>query len=466
MLRVLPSLCLLFATLDARADEPVRIVSWNLQTVGTPGTTEYEAAVDVLARIGADVVGICEINGAADIANFEDLAVDLGYTETVVAGTPGFGASRCGVMSSRPVLSSTDHTAAKLAGDPAANDLSRTWTEVVFGVGDSELTVVTSHLKSGTANADEYRRVIEATRGAQVVADLDPEVDAYVIMGDFNADVRDPHATPASFSTAPTGLPTAFVTGRDITAAMASGLDNDPFAALADVGEIVDAVQPDGSVATRPSSGRRLDYVIASDVLVGEGIDAEVYDAADEGLPALDKAGSAPSSTATTDASDHLPVFVDVIVPTYRADHVVIRQVAYDTPGDDSKEEYVQLYNPTASAVSLGGWTLSDNSGSFTIPAGTTIAAYGTLTVARNAAGFLAWQGVAPDVAGFTRSLSNTSDVVSLERGGVEIDRVAWGGYDAGWTLAASSGQALYRVDARVDADAPADWTSSKAIVR
>ena len=34
---------------------------------------------------------------------------------------------------------------------------------------------------------------------------------------------------------------------------------------------------------------------------------------------------------------------------------LLITQVGYDTPGADSKEEYIEIYNPGGSAVSLSG---------------------------------------------------------------------------------------------------------------
>ena len=70
------------------------------------------------------------------------------------------------------------------------------------------------------------------------------------------------------------------------------------------------------------------------------------------------------------------------------ADHVVIVQVGYDTPGDDAQEEFVDLFNPTASDVSLDGWSLTDNLATWFFPAEASIAAGSYLSVARDANGF------------------------------------------------------------------------------
>lgn len=144
------------------------------------------------------------------------------------------------------------------------------------------------------------------------------------------------------------------------------------------------------------------------------------------------------------------------------ADRVVISQVHYDTPGTDSVEEFVDLYNPTGAAVRLDGWTLSDNIGSWTIPNGTTIAASAYLSIARDSNGFSALYGTSPDVTGMTLSLNNTGDVLTLRNASAQtIDHVAWEGFQAGWNITASVGSSLERIDAAADTDSDADWTTT-----
>lgn len=58
---------------------------------------------------------------------------------------------------------------------------------------------------------------------------------------------------------------------------------------------------------------------------------------------------------------------------------VVFSEIFYDTPGTDSQEEWVEIYNGTSSTADVSGWTITDNNGSgstFTIPGGTTIYFY------------------------------------------------------------------------------------------
>jgi len=74
-----------------------------------------------------------------------------------------------------------------------------------------------------------------------------------------------------------------------------------------------------------------------------------------------------------------------VIGQTSSNDHVVINEVDINPPGDDSLtiSEWVELYNPTDSAVNVGGWKVASTTilkKTFTIPQGTIIEPGGFLT--------------------------------------------------------------------------------------
>ena len=142
------------------------------------------------------------------------------------------------------------------------------------------------------------------------------------------------------------------------------------------------------------------------------------------------------------------------------ASHVVVSQVAYDTPGTDSEEEFVDLFNPTGADQPLDGWSLEDAGGSWSFPAGSSVAASGYLSVARNAAGFSALHGLQPDVDGMTLSLGNSGDSLRLvDDGGAEVDRVAWEDFESGWSISASTGDSLERSDPTADSDGASDWS-------
>ncbi len=62
------------------------------------------------------------------------------------------------------------------------------------------------------------------------------------------------------------------------------------------------------------------------------------------------------------------------------ADHVVINEVELNPAGDDAGNEWIELYNPTATMIDLAGWTLQTTTGvtvSVTIPQGEQIAPNG-----------------------------------------------------------------------------------------
>src|SRR5574338_752865 len=60
------------------------------------------------------------------------------------------------------------------------------------------------------------------------------------------------------------------------------------------------------------------------------------------------------------------------------ADHVVINEIDTNPPGDDSKtvSEWIELFNPTADDVNIGGWKIASTTvtkKTMTLPTGTTI---------------------------------------------------------------------------------------------
>ena len=178
------------------------------------------------------------------------------------------------------------------------------------------LHLAVSHWKSGSSNTDEYRRAIESRRMTQVADRFVSQGEPFVVMGDINADIGDGPQTPAMFTSIPTGLPTSFVTGADIKSLLfGNGLPNDPFGPLTALATLLDAIQLDGTDATRPSSGRRLDYLLVSPALATTSV--QVYDCSDEHLPGgLPLHGSPLPASVCPTASDHLPVLADLVIPT------------------------------------------------------------------------------------------------------------------------------------------------------
>lgn len=305
---------LLFLITSSFASTTVRVANWNVETLGAPGSVEYEMALDVALRVGADVLCFNEIGSNADAAYLSSFAIDAGYNHYAVATASSFGSDRSACLSDYN-LNAEVWTAARISGQAAANDITRTFLAVTVDLptGTHDLVVISNHYKSGSANRDEFRRVIEAYRTGQLLQHYAGSPTLF--MGDLNADVDDPHEYPALFNAIPTGLPLSWSLGADLSAVLRAGMDNDPFAYLDPYAVRLDTPQADGSLVTRPSSGRHLDYIYGSSDLVANAV-GETYNSALEGTAGpLSWLGAALSSGSSLSAADHLPVVVEVLVP-------------------------------------------------------------------------------------------------------------------------------------------------------
>ena len=182
-------------------------------------------------------------------------------------------------------------------------------TAIICADTDKRLTVVSNHWKSGFDPSDRFRRTVDGIRTAQAAGDT-----FALAMGDVNAELEDMPESPSTWTSVPDGLPFDYRLGDDARGTLQrDGLTNSAFGAFEDAGmHVVEALQLDGRLATRPSSSRAIDWIYATADLDG-AIVGEIYDCTDEGQASgLPKAGEPPERSACTDASDHLPVFVDV----------------------------------------------------------------------------------------------------------------------------------------------------------
>lgn len=151
--------------------------------------------------------------------------------------------------------------------------------------------------------------------------------------------------------------------------------------------------------------------------------------------------------------------------------NVVISEVLYDSRVySETTGEWLELYNQTSSEVNIGGWTIADNSKSYTIPTGTTIDAHGYLVIAAGSAEFIREYGCAPHLADLDLRLNNDGDYLTLKnRGGTVMDQVAWGsggGYVSGWGSTsqpnADEAKSIVRLNPDQDTDTYADWLSNQ----
>jgi hypothetical protein len=102
---------------------------------------------------------------------------------------------------------------------------------------------------------------------------------------------------------------------------------------------------------------------------------------------------------------------------------IVINEVHYDPSDNTKQEEFIELHNPTAASVNIGGWRLEDGV-AFTVPAGTSIPAGGYLVVAGNTAHFQTRYGFLP-LGPWAGILSNSGERITLKNAaGLVVDEV------------------------------------------
>lgn len=151
---------------------------------------------------------------------------------------------------------------------------------------------------------------------------------------------------------------------------------------------------------------------------------------------------------------------------------VVINEALYDPEGDDSGEEWVELYNATDAPVLVSGWTLwAQNAPDevpvlvFTIPDGTSIAREGFLVIG----------GSGVDDADIVEVMAITNgsggDALQLrDCEGGRVDTLVYGesplgGFEADAGVVDSFGEppegaSIARIDDGVDTEGPEDWAA------
>jgi len=290
---------------DPDGDGTLRVATWNILRVDEPGSPQFEALLDIVLRIDADVLCLQEV-GEGEESRLQELAVAGGYIDGLLApfsGPDGVGiANAC--MSRTPVEDAAYLWANWISPDDAARDLTRPFVRLRMQVPGSGryVSIVTAHLKAGGGEVDRFRRMVEHVRLGQAALNEYAEFpdNAVVILGDLN-EREDP--SPEVFDVLPSGLPSFYELGSDI----ALPLTYEPARPLLDAG--LTRVETSFDETFIPDS-RRLDYVYAG---TAEIVAAEVYDACrDDRNEGVEKAGDPLDCGQSELASDHRPVVVDL----------------------------------------------------------------------------------------------------------------------------------------------------------
>lgn len=147
------------------------------------------------------------------------------------------------------------------------------------------------------------------------------------------------------------------------------------------------------------------------------------------------------------------PLYLPVVVRNYRTvNHVVISEVLYDPSGSDAGKEWIELHNPTGSAIDISGWSLGDTigeeyaSGRYLFPNGAILQPGGVIVIAQQAVSVTfepdfefvtdptRQDPTVPDMIpagawdGFGLALGNDGDeVILLDAAGQPVDALVWG---------------------------------------
>ncbi len=176
--------------------------------------------------------------------------------------------------------------------------------------------------------------------------------------------------------------------------------------------------------------------------------------------------------------SVHKEVVIDFVPeePEPTVDHLLISEVYYDVSnstttnvrGTDPANEWIEIYNPTNSAVSLTNWWVGDiaTSSLDKIPDGTVIPAGGFLVITASSTTSSFW-GSVPMLnlnGSIGNGLANTSDALFLLNANgatTTVDAISWGTNSTGFSPGMSpvgDGRSAARSSLNVDTDAATDW--------
>lgn len=153
------------------------------------------------------------------------------------------------------------------------------------------------------------------------------------------------------------------------------------------------------------------------------------------------------------------------------AGRLLVSEVYYavdSVHGTSPANQWVELYNGTATTVNLSGWALRDSVATSTIPAGTTVAPgqFAVLISDSNTSALWSIPAAAKIVVlgSIGNGLSASSDAVFLKNPeGNTVDAVSWGGNTSAFSPAAilvSNGSSLARSALTSDTNTGADWAS------
>jgi hypothetical protein len=139
---------------------------------------------------------------------------------------------------------------------------------------------------------------------------------------------------------------------------------------------------------------------------------------------------------------------------------VVINEFFYDAPSGSDAPEFVELHNPTGSAVDLSGWKF-DSGITYLFPNGVSIPAKGYVVVTADPATFQSRYGFTA-LGPWTGKLSNEGERIRLRNAASQtVDEVTYGGGFPWPTAARGGGSSCELINPSLDNNLPGSWRAS-----
>lgn len=167
-------------------------------------------------------------------------------------------------------------------------------------------------------------------------------------------------------------------------------------------------------------------FTVGGTVSVNATFHSGLSDAQSESLADVEASVGADTNAVATSTPDDAISITPSSTPA--TGHLLIAQI--QIAGAASANDFVKIYNPTASVIDISGWKLRKKSSTGTdaslreFPNGTSISAGAYFTWANSASGFA--QSIVAD-ASSTATLSADNSVALLDAAGGLVDAVAWG---------------------------------------
>jgi len=176
-------------------------------------------------------------------------------------------------------------------------------------------------------------------------------------------------------------------------------------------------------------------------------------------------------SRESNDADKRPILEITFTPPEVTTDHLVVNEVYYDVgsgKGDDPNNEWVEIYNPTESAVDISGWKICETAGCDVIPSSAPIPAHGFAVASGKSS---TWEDywtlpegtITIDLPGDkigSNGLSDDGDRVELRKTDNSlVDAMSYGDDTTYFELPLSGkGKSLARIIKGYDNDLATDW--------